>query len=128
MPVPASAGFSGMTRLPLKQVEGSRDLKHFLRVPWALYGDDPAWVPPLMQQVKERLSRRHNPYFEHADAAYFLAERDGRPVGRISAQVCQLVQEYQETGTGHFGMFECENRQETADALFGAGAEWLWAR
>ena len=117
-----------MTRLTLKQVEGSRDLKHFLRVPWALYGDDPAWVPPLMQQVKERLSRRHNPYFEHADAAYFLAERDGRPVGRISAQVCQLVQEYQETGTGHFGMFECENRQETADALFEAGAEWLRAR
>ena len=117
-----------MTGLILKQVEGRRELDRFMRVPWKLYGNDPAWVPPLLQQVKERLSRRHNPYFDHADAAYFLAERDGQPVGRISAQVCQLVQEYQESGTGHFGMFECENRQETADALFDAGAEWLRQR
>ncbi len=127
-PVSNSAGLGCMTGLILKQVEGGRDLKRFMRVPWALYGNDPAWVPPLLQQVKERLSSRHNPYFEHADAAYFWAERQGRPVGRISAQVCQLVQEHQEAGTGHFGMFECEDRQETADALFEAGAEWLRAR
>lgn len=117
-----------MTGLILKQVEGGRDLERFMRVPWGLYGNDPAWVPPLLQQVKERLSPRHNPYFEHADAVYFLAERDGQAVGRISAQVCQLVQEYQQAGTGHFGMFECEDRQETADALFAAGAEWLRQR
>ena len=117
-----------MNGLTLTQVDHSRGLKRFLRVPWALYGSDPAWVPPLLQQVKERLSPRHNPYFEHADAAYFLAERDGQPVGRISTQVCQLVQEYQEPGTGHFGMFECEDRQETADALFEAGSAWLRKR
>jgi len=117
-----------MTNLILKQVDGARDLKRFIRVPWTLYRDDPAWVPPLLQQVKERLSPRRNPYFEHAEAAFFIAERDGQPVGRVSAQVCQLVQQYQQAGTGHFGMFECEDRQETADALFEAGAEWLRKR
>jgi GNAT superfamily N-acetyltransferase len=123
--VPNPVGVDVMSELTLKQVMGKQDLNRFIRVPWALYRDDPAWVPPLMQQVKERLSPRHNPYFDHADAAYFLAERDGRPVGRLSAQVCQLVQEYQGAGIGHFGMFECEDRQETADALFEAGSQWL---
>jgi len=128
MPVSDAPGFLFMTSLTLKQVDGSRDLKRFLRVPWGLYGDDPAWVPPLLQKVKERLSPRHSPYFEHADAAYFLAERNGKPVGRLSAQICQLVQKYQDEGTGHFGMFECEDRQETADALFDAGEAWLRQR
>jgi len=117
-----------MTSLSLRQVNGYRDRKCFLHVPWSLYANDPAWVPPLLTQLRERISRRRNPYFEHADAAYFVAERDGRPVGRISAQVCELVQKYQGAGTGHFGMFECEDRQETANALFDAGESWLRER
>jgi len=117
-----------MTSLRIRQVEGHRDRERFLHVPWSLYANDPAWVPPLLTQLRERLSRRRNPYFEHADAAYFLAERDGRAVGRVSAQVCDLVQKYQGPGTGHFGMFECEDSQETANALFAAGEGWLRER
>ena len=123
-----AASVDGMTSLSIKQVDRHRDRKRFLHVPWSLYGNDPAWVPPLLTQLRERISRRRNPYFEHADAAYFLAERDGKPVGRISAQVCELVQKYQGAGTGHFGMFECEDRQETANALFAAGEAWLSER
>ncbi len=89
------------------------------------YAEDPAWVQPLLTIGRERLSIRKNPYFQHAEAVCFLAERCGKVVGRISAQVCSLVQEHHGSGTGHFGSFECENRPETARALFKAAEQWL---
>jgi hypothetical protein len=76
-------------------------------------------------EQRDRLNPRKNPYFEHADTAFFLAERQGKPVGRISAQVCELVQKFQVQGTGHFGLFECEDSQETAEGLIHAAESWL---
>jgi hypothetical protein len=76
-------------------------------------------------EQRHRLKPRKNPYFEHADTAFFIAERQGKPVGRISAQVCELVQKFQVRGTGHFGLFECEDSQETAEGLIHAAESWL---
>ena len=66
-----------------------RELKRFVKVPFRLHRDHPQWVAPLIFERMEFLDRKKNPYFEHAEAEYFLAERDGEPVGRISAQVDQ---------------------------------------
>ncbi|WP_246047913.1 hypothetical protein [Hankyongella ginsenosidimutans] len=74
-----------------------------MELAWSLYAGDPAWTPPLRSEVKGLLDRRANPYFEHASAAYFLALRDGKPVGRISAQLCDLVQTHMGQGTGQWG-------------------------
>ena len=93
-----------------------------------MYADDPHWVPPLLSPLRDRLNSRRNPYFEHADVACFLADRGGEPVGRISAQVCQLAQQFHGRGTGHFGFFECEDSQATADVLFAAAQDWLKRR
>ena len=109
-------------------METHRDLERFLRLPWSLYADDPAWIPPLLSQLRARTSLKKNPYFEHAEVAYFLAERDGEVVGRISAQVCQLAQKHQGPGTGHFGFFECENQTNTSNALLDAACDWLQRR
>ena len=106
--------------LRVRRVETVRDRERFLRLPWSLYADDPAWVPPLLPLLRDRLSPKRNPYFRHAEVACFVAERSGAVVGRISTQVCQLVQNYHGQGTGHYGMFECENRPATAHALFDA--------
>ncbi|MGI9473653.1 MAG: hypothetical protein ACR2NZ_19070 [Rubripirellula sp.] len=114
-----------MNGLVVQPVESRRDRKRFLRLPWSLYAEDSAWVPPLLVQLRARLSRSRNPYFSHAEAAFFLATRNGKPVGRISAQVCQLAQQYQEQGLGHYGLFECEDNKETARALFAAAGDWL---
>jgi len=108
-----------------RRVANRRDRRAFLRMPWSIYQDDPHWVPPLLAEVRTRLNPRKNPYFEHAEAAMFLAEREGKIVGRISAQICQLAQVHQGAGTGHFGFFECEDRVETATALFDIAAKWL---
>ncbi|MCM2370113.1 hypothetical protein [Aporhodopirellula aestuarii] len=109
-------------------VANRHDLREFLKVPWSIYGGDPQWVPPLLAEVRTRLNPRKNPYFEHAKAALFLARRDGRVVGRISAQICELAQRHQVAGTGHFGFFECDDCPETSAALFDAAASWLAER
>jgi GNAT superfamily N-acetyltransferase len=74
------------------------------------------------------LDRDRNPFFEHAEAEYFLAERDGRVVGRIAAIANRLHNETHLDRVGFFGFFECERDQSIADALFGTAGEWLRAR
>lgn len=113
--------------LHIRPVDSRADLDTFVRLPWSLYRDDPNWVPPLLSEVKGLLSEKSNPYFGHAKARYWLALRDGKPVGRISAQIDTLVQQHMGQGIGQWGMFECENNPETAARLFEAAEGWLRA-
>jgi len=109
----------------IQLVDKRRDLERFIRLPASIYRDDPHWVHPLLFELRNRFCPKRNPFYEHADVACFLAERDGRVVGRISAQVCELAQASHGVGTGHFGFFECEDRVETARSLFQAAEGWL---
>ena len=104
------------------------DLSRFIKLPWRLYEDDPQWVAPLISERKRHLDRRRNPFFEHAEAEYFLAWRDGRPVGRITAHVDRRFNEFHDNDWGMFGFFECEPDQEIAQELLTAAEEWLRAR
>ena len=110
--------------LVIRPVESKADRKAFVDLAWDVYRDDPAWVPPLKQEVHALITPGKNPWFEHAEAAFFLAERDGRAVGRISAQVDRLVLETMGAGTGQWGMFEAEDLP-TAQALIACAEQWL---
>jgi GNAT superfamily N-acetyltransferase len=112
----------------VRPVEGRRDLDAFVEVPYTLRRDDPQWVPPLRFERRQFLSRAKNPYFQHAEVVLLLAERDGRPVGRISAQVDERWDEYQGGSDGLFGFFDSEDDPETAAALFEAASGWLRER
>jgi GNAT superfamily N-acetyltransferase len=96
----------------------------FIKLPFRLYKGQPNWVPPLVSERKRHLDRKRNPFFEHAEVEYFLAWRDGRPVGRISAHVDHRLNEAQQNDWGLFGFFECEDDQEAADALVKAAEDW----
>jgi GNAT superfamily N-acetyltransferase len=109
----------------VRPVASKRELKAFMRLPWRLYRNEPNWVPPLLMDLRKRLDRERNPFFEHAEAEYFLAWRDGRPVGRITAQVDRNFNEFQDNEWGMFGFFECEDDPEAAGALLDAAAAWL---
>src|ERR1700716_3831298 len=112
----------------VRPVASKRELKAFMRLPWRLYRNEPNWVPPLLTDLRKRLDRERNPFFEHAEAEYFLAWRDGRPVGRITAQVDRNFNEFQDNEWGMFGFFECEDDPEAAKALVDAAAAWLRER
>ena len=111
--------------LEVKSVENTKDLRSFLDVPFAVYRDDPHWVAPLYLERIDHLNSKKNPYFEHAEARLFVAYRDGKPVGRISAQVDRLRLEHHPDNTGQFGFFESENSAETAAALLGQAEQWV---
>ncbi len=78
--------------------------------------------------VRAMLSRKKNPFFEHSDAQYFLAERAGEVAGRIAAIQNRKHNRYHQDSVGFFGFFECVDDQAVADALFTVAAEWLRER
>src|SRR2546423_499804 len=94
--------------IEVRPVASKRELKAFMRLPWRLYRNEPNWVPPLLADLRKRLDREHNPFFAHAEAEYFLAWREDRPVGRITAQIDRNFNELQGNDWGLFGFFEGE--------------------
>src|SRR3954466_4288841 len=90
----------------IRPVLTKKDKKAFVDFAWEVYKDDPAWVPPLKDEVHGLLNPKKNPWFEHARAQFWLAFRGDKVVGRISAQVDDLVLEHMGGGTGQWGMFE----------------------
>lgn len=109
-------------------VEPARDLDEFIRFPWSLYKDDPNWVPPLRSAERKTLDRAKNPFWRHAEAEHFLARRDGRVIGRISAIVNHRHNEFHHEKAAHFGYFECEREPSTARELFAAAEAWARAK
>ncbi|HLM50557.1 MAG TPA: hypothetical protein VK279_08410 [Solirubrobacteraceae bacterium] len=85
-------------------------------------------MPPLKFDVRRRLDRNRNPFFEHAEAEYFLALRDGRPVGRISAHVDHNLNAFQDNEWGLFGWFDAYDDPEATRALLDTAEGWLRER
>lgn len=113
-----------MSDLIIRPVSSKQDRKAFVDLAWAVYKDDPAWIPPLKAEVHALLNPRKNPWFGHGRAALFLAVRGDRIVGRISAQVDDLVQVHMEPGLGQWGMFEALDG-DAAAALIAQAEQWL---
>jgi GNAT superfamily N-acetyltransferase len=111
-------------RLRVRAARDRRDLKRFIDLPYRLHARDPVWVPPLRRDVELLLSRTKNPFFEHAEAEYFLAERDGEVAGRIAAISNRLHNETHGDRVGFFGFFESVDDQAVANALLDAAADW----
>ena len=112
--------------ISIRPVKTKADRLAFLQLPLRLYADDPNFVPQLFVERLDHLT--NNPYFEHAEACLFLAERNGQVVGRISAQIDQLHLERYQDQTGQFGFLEAEDDQAIFKALLESASQWLKAR
>lgn len=116
----------------VRPVATKADTRAFIDLAYRLNADDPNWVPPLRQEVAETISPAKNGWFSHAEGQLFLAERDGRVVGRISAHVDMLALTMPADkgfgpGAGQWGLLEAEDG-EVAGLLIETAETWLRGR
>ena len=109
-------------------VAGRAALERFIRLPERLYRADPHYVPPLRSERRAALTPRSNPFFLHADAAFWIARRDGEDVGRISAQQDHLAKPDPERPIGHFGTVTLLGFATLKNTLLAAAEAWLRKR
>ncbi len=98
----------GSVAIEVRLVATSAERHAFLDLPYRIYADDPNWIAPLMLERRQHLDPRRNPWFEHAEANFFVAWWEGRAVGRISAQIDRLAHERDPNAPAQFGMLEAE--------------------
>jgi len=116
---------SDLVITPVK-TKAERDV--FIRVPFDIYGSEDHWVPPLLAERHDHLNPAKNPYFLHAETQLWVAYKNGRPVGRISAQICALYLERYNNATGHFGFLEAIDDLAVFKALLDTAQTWLAQR
>jgi GNAT superfamily N-acetyltransferase len=112
----------------VRPVSGRRELREFIELPYRLHSTSQYWIPPLRIERRLFLNRRLNAFFKHGDAELFLAWRDGRVVGRVSAQVDEAWNVHHSDRAGMFGFLELEDDPEILPALLAAAEGWLKAR
>jgi hypothetical protein len=115
---------SDQSTLRLEVVSERKQLRDFLALPHRIYSSDPAWIAPLDYEQRERFSP-HNHFFQHARWRGWVAFKDGRPVGRITAQIDELHLEQHGERAGYFGMLEADDDPAVFSALFDAAENWL---
>src|ERR671921_1196626 len=111
--------------LVVRPVSGWRDRREFVELPYRLHSTSGVWVPPLRLERHLFLLRSQNAFFTHGDAQLFLAWRDGRVVGRISAQYDDNFNAYHDNRWGMFGFLELEDDPEILPPLLDAAEQWL---
>ena len=109
--------------IELKIVESKSDLKKFIHFPFDLFKGNDFWVPPLNSAEMETLDKTKNPAFEHCEAEYWLAYKDGKIVGRIAGIINHLANEKWGKKV-RFGWIDFIDDIEVARALLNQVEQW----
>lgn len=105
-----------------------QQVRRFVHLPFQFYKNCPQWVPPILVDITNALNRQKHPFFEHSDGEFFLAVRDGKDVGRLAVMENKPFNAYHGVKKAQFYYFECEQDQETANALFERTLDWARQR
>ncbi|HSH37891.1 MAG TPA: GNAT family N-acetyltransferase [Chthoniobacterales bacterium] len=117
-----------MSQIEVTEVTSRAERDAFIKFPWKIYANDPAWVPPLIIERRQFLDRRKHPFFKHGEAALFLARSGGEIVGRIMASDDPNYNALHGSNVGCFGLFESVDDAWVAGALFQRATTWLGSR
>jgi len=110
--------------IQIEPVQTFQDFKMFYQVPFQVYRDDPFWVAPFWNEVRD-FFKKTNLFWSHSECALFLARKNNRIVGRIAAIIDYKFCEVAKEKIGFFGFFECINDGDTAEALLKTAEDWL---
>jgi len=114
-----------MKSIRILPVKSKRELSQFIKLPWTIYRDNSNWVPHLIVERKETLSKTKNPFFNHGDIQLFIAIKNAKVVGRIAAIRNDMHNQFHHDKVGFYGFFECINDQEVANNLLDAARNWI---
>jgi GNAT superfamily N-acetyltransferase len=114
--------------IEIRQHEPGKDLQAFIEAGHVVFRTDPAWVAPLQFELKERLTPAKNPFFQRGEATLFTAWKDGKLVGRCSAQIDREHLRVHKDETGFFGFFDTIDDDEVGRALIAEAEKWNKAR
>jgi len=117
-----------MSEIEVIEVTSAKLRREFVEVPHRLHGDEDNWHPPLISEQLKLIDPRRGPYFSHGEAKLWLAVRDGKPIGRISAHFSTRYDEFMGGRKGFFGFFCCENDVKTAQLLLRTAEAFLESR
>jgi ribosomal protein S18 acetylase RimI-like enzyme len=112
----------------IEPVSTPKDLRAFVNLPYHLYRQDPLWIAPLRSEQTAQFDPRRNPMLNHCEVQLFLARREGRVIGRVSAFIDRLALEHWREPVGLFGSYECIADPAVGLELLGAAREWLRQR
>lgn len=115
--------------ITVKQLEPTKaNLKKFTQFQIDLYDGNQYFVPPLVSDDVATLDPGSNPAFDFCDAAYFMAYRDGKPVGRIAGIINRQVNETHGEKKARFGFIDFIDDPEVSEALMKAVEKWAAAK
>jgi len=117
-----------MVEVQQVDLSNKKEIKEFIQFHYDLYKGCPQWVPPFIVDIEAMLNKKKHPFYEHSDADFFVARREGKIVGRISAIENRSYNQYHHSKLASFYLFDSINDQEVADALFNALADWARKR
>jgi GNAT superfamily N-acetyltransferase len=105
-----------------------KDVEKFVQLPYHLYANNKQWVPPLLSSARKVLDREKHPFYEHSEAAFLLAEQDGRVLGRVAVMDNKNYQAYRNVKAAFFGFLEMVEDQQVAARLFSTAFDWARER
>ena len=105
-----------------------RQVNRFINIQYKLYQDCEQWVPPILIDRRAQFNKKKHPFYEHSDADFFIAVKDGEDVACIAALENKVFNEYQGKKQATFYLFDTINDQEVANAVFERVFEWARAR
>jgi len=117
-----------MNTISIHKVETPRQRRKFTTFPWEIYRDDPLWVPPLLPERMKQLDPERGTFFNHGEAAFYMAYQNGKLVGTIMAAEDFSSNELRGLNDGMFGFFECVDDQAVANQLFDTARAWIKSR
>jgi len=117
-----------MNNIDIRPVHTAKERRTFLTFPWRIYGEDPLWVPPLLPERAKAIDPERGAFFKRGEAEFFIAWRDGRPVGTISAAEDKFANEQRQKRECVFGFFEYVEEYDVASALVNHVIQWAEQR
>jgi hypothetical protein len=125
--IPDSRGYY-MISIEQINADSKRERNEFINFHYQLYKSCPQWVPPFRADIRAMMDRTKHPYYEHSDADFFIARKDGKMVGRIAMLENKPFNEYHGTTEAQFYLFDSIDDKEVFEALFETGADWAKKR